>query len=124
MPGFYNHKYGNPHFVSAEALSWQVYGPGSFPEPDRRKEDVAEPPKPVHRAPGNGGLSQSERDWAYAKRALARGEREESIIAAIATWRRHDKPDPYYYAELTVKKATQSINAEQSFPCPTIEPTR
>ncbi len=113
LPGFYNHKYGNPHFVSAEPLSWQVYGPESFPEPDRRKEDAAGPAKPIHRSPGHGGLSQSERDWGYAKRALARGDRKELVIAAIATWRRYDKHDPNYYAEMTVRNAAQALSTER-----------
>jgi len=59
------------------------------------------------------GLSQSERDWAYAKRALARGERQEAVVAAIASYRRFDKPSPQYYAELTVRKAAESLNAER-----------
>ena len=50
------------------------------------------------------GISQSERDWAYAKRALARGEDPEAVIQAIATFR-SDKPNPQYYARLTVTKA-------------------
>jgi hypothetical protein len=114
LPGLYNHKYGKPHFVSAEPLSWQVYEPENFPEPARRKETAAEPPNPVHRARGKGSLSQSEHDWAYAKRALSRGEGEELVIAAIATWRRHDKHDPGYYAEMTVRKAAESLGTERS----------
>jgi hypothetical protein len=39
-------------------------------------------------------VSQSERDWAYAKRALARGESEANVIAAIVSHRRYDKHNP------------------------------
>ena len=56
-----------------------------------------------------GHLSQSELDWAYAKRALSRGDFPESVITAIANYRRGDKPDPEYYARLTVRKAAQDL---------------
>jgi hypothetical protein len=50
-------------------------------------------------------LSQSEYDWAFAKRALARGDDPEEIIGQIAEHRATDKPNPEYYARHTVKKA-------------------
>jgi len=49
--------------------------------------------------------SQSEADWAYAKRALARGDDPEQIVKRIADYRAHEKADPLYYAHLTVNKA-------------------
>jgi hypothetical protein len=49
--------------------------------------------------------SQSERDWAYAKRALSRGESPEDVIRNIAEFRAHDKHDPQDYAFRTVTKA-------------------
>jgi hypothetical protein len=48
--------------------------------------------------------SQSERDWAFALRALGRGEQPDEIVRAIETYR-VDKPNPRYYAERTVAKA-------------------
>jgi hypothetical protein len=115
LPGFYNHKYETPHFITAETLSTKTYVPDDFPSPalgqnsalltrDRTKKDEAL------------GLSQSERDWAFAKRALARGESEELVIAAIAVHRRFDKHNPQYYAELTVRKAARSLTEELSTP--------
>jgi hypothetical protein len=59
----------------------------------------------------HAGISQSERDWAYAKRALARGEDPEAVIQTIATFR-SDKPDPQYYARLTVTKAAGGSDAQ------------
>jgi hypothetical protein len=53
----------------------------------------------------SGHRSQSEADWAYAKRALARGDDPEEIIRRIADYRANDKADPDYYARLTVTKA-------------------
>ena len=54
-------------------------------------------------------LSQSEHDWAYAKRALARGDEPEEIIRRIADFRAEDKPSPEYYARHTVMKAQADL---------------
>jgi hypothetical protein len=62
-------------------------------------------------------LSQSEHDWAFAKRALAHGDDPEDLIQQIAERRARDKSDPQYYARLTVTKAQAELqpqsNAEQ-----------
>jgi hypothetical protein len=50
-------------------------------------------------------LTQSEHDWAYAKRALARGDDPEEVIRRITDYRATDKHDPAYYARHTVQKA-------------------
>jgi hypothetical protein len=74
------------------------------------REDRFAPRSNMHgsrKAPAK--LSQSERDWAFAKRALARGEPQEIVIAAIANHRRYDKHNPQYYAELTVRKAKEAL---------------
>jgi hypothetical protein len=52
-----------------------------------------------------GHRSQSEADWAYAKRALARGDNPEEIVRKIADFRSEDKADPDYYARRTVQQA-------------------
>jgi hypothetical protein len=114
LPGFYNHKYERPHFVSVETLSDGIYRPDDFPEPGPRLDGATRSPAGARRTITGGALSHSERDWAYAKRALARGEREELVIAAITTWRRYDKHNPQYYAELTVHKAARALSAESS----------
>jgi hypothetical protein len=54
-------------------------------------------------------LSQSEHDWAYAKRALTRGDDPEEIIRRIADFRAGEKPDPEYYARHTVAKAQAEL---------------
>jgi hypothetical protein len=53
----------------------------------------------------SGHKSQSERDWAYANRALERGDNPEEIIRTIADYRSQDKADPNYDARRTVTKA-------------------
>src|SRR5271154_3349168 len=56
-----------------------------------------------------GQKSQSEHDWAYAKRALARGDDPEVVIQRIADYRADGKDDPNYYARHTVMKAQADL---------------
>jgi hypothetical protein len=56
-----------------------------------------------------GHKSQSEADWAYAKRALSRGDSPEEVARRIADYRAHDKRDPEYYARRTVLKAQAEL---------------
>jgi hypothetical protein len=121
LPGFYNHKYGKPHLVRVEAMAGETYRPEHFPDVTAEGHHVG------HRLPENHsnrlstGITQSEKDWGYAKRALSRGESPAAVIAAIAAYRRYDKPNPQYYAELTVHKAEKSLRAENTH---TEEPER
>src|SRR3984893_7933875 len=57
-----------------------------------------------------GHRSQSEADWAYAKRALARGDDPEVGIHRIADFRSEDESDPVYCARLTVTKARAHLH--------------
>ena len=113
VPGFVNHKRHPTHLVRAERLSTEIYTPDRFPRPDQEDRLTAAPEGEFGTAGRRklrpGHLSQSELDWAYAKRALSRGDSPESVIAAIANYRRGDKPDPEYYARLTVGKAAQDL---------------
>lgn len=115
LPGFYNHKYGVPYRVRTE--SGRPHGAGPF-RPEHFPEIPLEQLSPAaqHRqirrsTPLGPAPTQSERDWAYAKRALARGETMESVIAAVADYRR-DKPNPNYYATHTVRKAAAALANE------------
>ncbi len=113
MPGFFNHKYGRAHYVRAEKNSDEIATPDRF---RRRQEDDAHLAPTTRSYPelsastGNGGITQSERDWAYAKRALSRGIPKEQIVEDIMNFRQ-DKPNPRYYAEHTVSKAALSQGA-------------
>ncbi|HWO27786.1 MAG TPA: hypothetical protein VNO32_03215, partial [Candidatus Acidoferrum sp.] len=62
------------------------------------------------RAAPSDHKSQSERDWAYAKRALARGDDPEVVIQRIADYRADDKDNPNYYARRTVTKAQADLH--------------
>ena len=109
LPGFWNHKYAQPYLVQARSLSRETYRLDQFPwlVPADRHDSMGAR-RPPHLRP-RGALSQSERDWAYAKRALARGESPAQVIAAIANHRRFDKSGPERYAELTVRKAQEAL---------------
>jgi RepB DNA-primase from phage plasmid len=110
LPGFYNHKYVTPHLVMADAISGRVYRPQDFADQCWQSQD----PLSYGRRSLTGKMqSQSERDWAYAKRALSRGEAMASVIAAIADYRRNEKAHPEYYAALTVQKAAVELAREQ-----------
>jgi hypothetical protein len=66
-----------------------------------------------------GHRSQSEADWAYAKRALARGDDPEQFVYRIADYRAEDKADPMYYARHTLAKARiASLQARKEAPAP------
>ena len=127
VPGFVNHKRHPAHLVRAERLSAAVYTPDQFPRAEPEDRRTATPEGDFGSAGGRkvrlGHLSQSELDWAYAKRALSRGDPPESVIAAIASYRRTDKTDPEYYARLTVRKAAQDL-AHSALPRETLGPDR
>jgi hypothetical protein len=108
LPGFANRKYQEAFVVRAVQETDAIYHAHDFAihneslEAPRRLSDGREPPR---RVPA-GHKSQSEADWAYAKRALARGDDPNQIIQRIADYRADDKADPLYYATHTVQKAS------------------
>ena len=112
LPGFANRKLPEEFIVQARQESDATHAPRDFtihedsPEAPRHPGDDQERPRNVP----NDQKSQSEHDWAYAKRALARGDDPEIVVQRIADFRGEDKPDPLYYARLTVAKARVSLN--------------
>jgi hypothetical protein len=109
VPGFYNHKYSTPHFVRVQNLTDDVYDPSRFPDyPDDSRSARSAHVSGVDRGrAAELGVTQSERDWAYANRALARGDDPDEVVRAIEKYR-SDKPNPEYYARHTVEKALQA----------------
>ena len=111
LPGFANKKYETDFSVQARTESTQTYHLRDFKlqidsqdAPRHHHEEVSRKPSaPI------STLSQSEHDWAYAKRALARGDDPEEVIRRIADYRATDKHDPMYYARHTVEKAQAEI---------------
>lgn len=116
LPGFANHKLPKEFIVRARQETDAIYTLRDFriqegsPEAPRQLTDTQKHP----RTPPAHHISQSERDWAYAKRALARGENPEEVTDKIARYRASDKAKPDYYARLTVTKALADLRNEGS----------
>jgi hypothetical protein len=110
LPGFANKKYDPDFFVEARQHATETYRLGDF------KLHIDSQNSPRHHYPGRTkreltgqALSQSEHDWAFAKRALARGDDPEVVIQQIADYRAGEKSNPLYYARLTVTKALAEL---------------
>ena len=110
LPGFSNRKHQPPHVVRANRESSQTYHLEDFKlrtDPDERREHTV--PTQAGRGQPREDVTQSERDWAFAKRALARGDDPEDVIQRIADFRHDEKHDPAYYARHTVEKAQAEL---------------
>ena len=116
LPGFANRKLPEEFIVQARQESDAVYTPRDFTieEDSPEAPDTLARTKNVQRTMPSHHKSQSERDWAYAKRALARGDDPEVVIQRIADYRSEDKTDPNYYARHTVEKAMAERNLPPS----------
>jgi hypothetical protein len=114
VPGFVNQKYNERFLVRAIYETDGVYQLRDF----AAYEDSPDAPRYIGDAHQSsrrmkpGHRSQSEADWAYAKRALARGDNPEEVVRRIADYRADDKADPDYYARHTVTKAQAQMRAE------------
>src|SRR5579863_4040953 len=117
LPGFANKKYEEDFRVAVHSHTDRTYHLRDF---KLRTEPVDSGPgrwnQSRERTPPSGPreLSQSERDWAYAKRALARGSPPEEVMRDIADFRAHEKYDPDDYARRTVSKAQAELNVPPS----------
>jgi len=113
LPSFLNRKYDTEFQVQAEKHTDRVYHLQDFRlrtepiESDFRPRHHSQTPASSESRP----LSQSEHDWAYAKRALARGDDPELVIQRIADYRANGKDDPNYYARHTVMKAQAALDS-------------
>jgi hypothetical protein len=118
IPGFRNSKYNDRFLVRAIQETDQIYHLRDFvvhedsPDPTRHLNEAQEP---ARRMP-SGRRSQSEADWAYAKRALARGDDPQEVMRRIADYRAQDKADPGYYARHTVTKAETELHRGAAAP--------
>lgn len=105
LPGFANKKYSAQCLVRATKHSDHTYKLRDFKLASGPFKSDRTEQNPPRSSGSRETLTQSERDWAYAKRALARGDDPEEIIRRIADYRADEKHDPQYYARLTVAKA-------------------
>ena len=111
LPGFLNRKYEAEFLVRAVKHADHVYQPQDF---HFRTEFIETDFRPHRQSPTFVStqprqLSQSEHDWAYAKRTLARGDDPEEVIRRIADFRAGEKHDPLDYARRTVTKAQADL---------------
>jgi RepB DNA-primase N-terminal domain len=111
VPGFANKKYETDFYVEARKESTETYHLRDF----KLQIDSRDSPRYNYnnRAKREStpriNLSQSEHDWAFAKRALVRGDDPEDVIHQIAQHRAADKSNPEYYARHTVEKAIAQL---------------
>jgi hypothetical protein len=116
LPGFANRKFPEEFVVQARQESDAVYCLRDF----TLEEDSPEAPRHFgeaqerRRTLPNDHNSQSEHDWAYAKRALSRGDDPEVVIQRIADFRAQDKANPESYARRTVTKAQVDLQRTRS----------
>jgi hypothetical protein len=114
LPGFANQKLSEEFIVHARQEGDAIYALRDFTiyedSPERPPHTVGHQDR--SRAAASDHKSQSEHDWAYAKRALARGDDPEVIIQRIADYRAEDKDNPNYYARRTVTKAQADLHRE------------
>ena len=105
LPGFYNKKYEAPYRIEARQESSQVYRSADFKV---SLETIQSQGPAAHQRPAGQGSStkntHSERDWRWVMRQLRQGESADNLVRKLEQ-SRQDKPDPGYYARLTVTRA-------------------
>jgi hypothetical protein len=112
VPGFMNKKYEQDFPVTVHS---QTEGTSRLRDFKLRAEaidsDYRQPRGAARKAETSERrpISQSERDWAHVKSALANGADPQALIAELARFRSADKSDPQYYARLTVTKALADL---------------
>ena len=106
LPGFFNKKYADAHRIEARQQSSQTYHRGDFKIATESSQDLSQ--APAQRANTDASLTHrrtpSEHDWAWVMRKLHRGDSLGILIQRVADYR-DDKPNPQYYARLTVTRA-------------------
>ena len=110
IPGFFNRKYAEPFMVTAEKLSDRVYRPEDFIIDRQYGHIHAAKLQPVHSFKIKQiDDSPSGHDWAEVCKRIERGENP-NCVRDWLTNERYDKPNPRYYAELTVSRAIAHIS--------------
>lgn len=105
LPGLHNRKYDPAPYVGVQRISAAVSRPEQFPV---YSEDRQHGPVRGYERGANapGGISRSERDWAWVREALKHNVAPSEIKARLAEMRL-DKPNPGYYADRTVRNAME-----------------
>ena len=120
IPGFQNRKYPERHVVMAARLREETAVPHEFDI----EAAVTKAAENVQRSVDRGlvkpdrdrglsdTLSQSERDWAYARKRAAMGHDPADIKKAMMDHREGEKRNEAYYANRTVDRAWVSVQAD------------
>ncbi len=106
LPGFYNKKYESGHRIEARQTSSQTYHAPDFKvavESNQAPRETSAQTPNTDRSTTHK-RTPSEHDWAWVMRKLERGESLDVLIQKVADYR-DDKPNPQYYARLTVTRA-------------------
>ena len=121
VPGFRNTKYPKvAHYVRdlQQSPPDRTYQPQDFPKYPEVARPASTAGEPYQRRGGDGTISQSELDWAYALRQLEKGTDPAVIRSQIEKYRQ-DKANPRYYADRTVSRAQAKLAAAAQRPTPT-----
>src|SRR5258708_33239520 len=111
LPGFANKKYEADFYVQARTESTQTYHLRDF----KLRFDSQDGPRHHHQQVGrkqsasNSPLSQSEHDWAYAKRSLTRYDTAKLAIHHIPDYR--SETNTASYARRTVENAQEELQS-------------
>ena len=109
LPDFQNKKYLPAYLVEAYAGSEQTYALPDFKIPaDDRQSGTRTLDEIKNHGRKTIEITQSERDWAYVKHQLSRGQAPERLVEALTHFRQ-DKSSPDYYARQTVSRAYASV---------------
>ncbi len=113
IPGFSNRKYDPPYRVIAQKLTDTISTPRDF-QIDLHIEALQRTRSPLVRtASRQNHCSQSERDWAETLRRLELHESPDAVQAWLRNTRQ-DKPNPEYYAALTVRNALAELERRRA----------
>jgi hypothetical protein len=111
LPGFRNYKYQPAPFVRLEAgRDLTRLSSARFPQPQTETRSITRSNGvPRSRLPGTQlAPSRSERDWAHVRQRLSAGDDWRAVFDELRD-ARTDKPNPRFYAALTVLKALNSV---------------
>jgi hypothetical protein len=111
LPGFYNHKYAPPFFVTLETIHTETATREAFPTlPDSELTCPALAPRfnVSTQASTSGDGSRSGEDWRTTLSRLRLGADPNIVIRDLAA-ARADKPKPLDYATRTVRRAQSLI---------------
>lgn len=123
LPGYWNRKpnrnntvdivFSRNHAVSYQSLMERAQPTPRGPTPPHsststpRGAGTVLDELPLHLRRTVGHASESERDWHQVHQRLAFGHRPQDVVEWLRE-KRSDKPNPLYYAQLTVSKAVRS----------------